>query len=536
MKFFRKLLPVMIAALLLSVFAPLAASAADVSKFTSDFEKKNATTGFAQNWTLGQNSAWKLFSSDAEDSVVGKGNTAAVFDKGGSSVSKIFTSVVDLSDCTSAKVSFMVLADKAVVSASNDLTVVLYHGETSIKLWSLNEKKGSLKTALTTFEVAITKNLVADAQIGFEATGSELTVYLDDVKVTGTQKSSSNTSSGSSTVSAVTVIMPDPEHNLSQENLKATANNASVDLSWKGDTVGGKFQAGKEYKATVSVNATDGYTFAENATIAVKVAANGNPSSGIISDITRAADKITFVLTFNVAHSATKITGASATGITRKSVTLALSYSGSYEVSEKGFYWGTDQANLSSTDYVDDSNTVTLSGLSGGKTYFYRAFVVTPEGEILSSVKSFITLTGLSVNVTKSAGGSVSPEGVYEVEGGASLTITVTPDTGYTVNYVTVDNQDVTLENNTYTFTNITNDHTFFVAFKPIATDTSSEPVDDPSSGGGFLKVLIVILAVFLAAAVLFLFAKPAGMPVGVALSNLSKNISRSIKRKFGGR
>src|SRR5699024_5063183 len=75
---------------------------------------------------------------------------------------------------------------------------------------------------------------------------------------------------------------------------------------------------------------------------------------------------------------------------------------------------------------------------------------------------------------------SVSSE---KVEHGDSVTITVTPNEGYTVGSVQDNGADVTkqVENNTYTLTNVTADHDITVTFQKLTsyTVTTSEQLMD---------------------------------------------------------
>lgn len=70
---------------------------------------------------------------------------------------------------------------------------------------------------------------------------------------------------------------------------------------------------------------------------------------------------------------------------------------------------------------------------------------------------------------------SVSSE---KVEHGGSVTITVTPNEGYTVGSVQDNGADVTkqVENNTYTLTNVTADHDITVTFQKLTSRTVSTP------------------------------------------------------------
>lgn len=73
-------------------------------------------------------------------------------------------------------------------------------------------------------------------------------------------------------------------------------------------------------------------------------------------------------------------------------------------------------------------------------------------------------------------GGTISPATAQTVNEGDSAVFTMTPADGYIVSTVLVDGDDVTsqVQNNTYTFTNVTADHTIAVSFKATYTITAS--------------------------------------------------------------
>lgn len=70
--------------------------------------------------------------------------------------------------------------------------------------------------------------------------------------------------------------------------------------------------------------------------------------------------------------------------------------------------------------------------------------------------------------------GHISPVGVNNVTQGSSQVFTIIPDSGYQIQSVLVDNIVINLVNNTYTFTNVTSNHTIEVNFVPIGTSTNN--------------------------------------------------------------
>ena len=88
------------------------------------------------------------------------------------------------------------------------------------------------------------------------------------------------------------------------------------------------------------------------------------------------------------------------------------------------------------------------------------------------------------ITATAEENGSVDPEGESDMIEGESLTISITPDEGYTIKSLTIDNEEQTTEGesreelvtNGYTFENITADHTLNVTF---AKDDNNNNIPD---------------------------------------------------------
>ncbi|MCK4827388.1 hypothetical protein KA005_67275, partial [bacterium] len=116
--------------------------------------------------------------------------------------------------------------------------------------------------------------------------------------------------------------------------------------------------------------------------------------------------------------------------------------------------WDGSNNTLEYTDGVLSENTITGNYFVYSDGSFYDA-------------GSFI-LTRLINTVTASAGtgGTISPSGSVSVNSGANQTFTITPNTGYSVSEVQVDGSPIQAVAS-YTFTNVTSNHTIAVSFKP---------------------------------------------------------------------
>ncbi|MBS5590068.1 S-layer homology domain-containing protein [Muriventricola aceti] len=82
-----------------------------------------------------------------------------------------------------------------------------------------------------------------------------------------------------------------------------------------------------------------------------------------------------------------------------------------------------------------------------------------------------------TITATAGTGGSISPSGAVGVRHTGEETFTITPDSGYNIADVEVDGFSQGAVN-TYTFTNVTGDHTINATFKAVGTI-------DPTPGGG---------------------------------------------------
>jgi hypothetical protein len=93
------------------------------------------------------------------------------------------------------------------------------------------------------------------------------------------------------------------------------------------------------------------------------------------------------------------------------------------------------------------------------------------------------------ITASAGAGGSISPAGAVEVSYGSSQTFTITPNTGYHVAGVMVDGSSVGAVT-TYTFTNVTANHTIAASFAPnIYTITASAGSNGTISPSGAVVV-----------------------------------------------
>ena len=99
-------------------------------------------------------------------------------------------------------------------------------------------------------------------------------------------------------------------------------------------------------------------------------------------------------------------------------------------------------------------------------------FLLYSEWTYVYGMQIEVTYTVPTYNISASAGsnGSISPNGTVSVSRGSNQTFTITPNTGYLLDVLTVDgstaNPTTTTPSITYVFTNVTTTHSISVTFK----------------------------------------------------------------------
>jgi hypothetical protein len=146
------------------------------------------------------------------------------------------------------------------------------------------------------------------------------------------------------------------------------------------------------------------------------------------------------------------------------------------------------------TLYVDGSSIISAIGQT---SWDYNFNNLTGDHTIAVSCKKKPHLirvnpegTGMPKILAATANGTIDPSGYVFVEDGANQGFTITPNLGYIVESVTVDagtpdEKVVTLTGNTYTFSNVTGDHTITASFKSASgtSYTITASVDDNTKG-----------------------------------------------------
>ncbi len=106
---------------------------------------------------------------------------------------------------------------------------------------------------------------------------------------------------------------------------------------------------------------------------------------------------------------------------------------------------------------------VVVDGVSQGAIESYTFSNIADDHSIEATFE-YNGVVGFTVSASAGAGGSISPSGEIDVNSGDSQTFTITPDSGYSISNVVVDGVSQG-PISTYTFTNVTADHTITATF-----------------------------------------------------------------------
>ncbi len=106
--------------------------------------------------------------------------------------------------------------------------------------------------------------------------------------------------------------------------------------------------------------------------------------------------------------------------------------------------------------------TTTNSGLTVGTAYYYR--VRAYDSTNYSAYSNTANQTIRSITASAGANGAIAPSGTVGVANASNKSFTMTPNSGYKIATVTVDGSSVAT-NPTYTFSNITANHTISATF-----------------------------------------------------------------------
>ena len=122
---------------------------------------------------------------------------------------------------------------------------------------------------------------------------------------------------------------------------------------------------------------------------------------------------------------------------------------------------------------------VVVDGVSQGAITSYPFTFVTAS----HSISATFAINTYTITSSAGAGGTISPSGTVIVNYGTDKSFSITPGTGYALSALTVDGASQTLSS-TYTFLNVTTNHTIVTGFTVIPTFTGISPGAGPVAGG----------------------------------------------------
>lgn len=136
-------------------------------------------------------------------------------------------------------------------------------------------------------------------------------------------------------------------------------------------------------------------------------------------------------------------------------------------------FYGTQSGTYSIQGCQTSDTRCTVSDLVEGQTYHFAAVAYNSVGQSAYSDPVTYTvpeaLQTFSITASAGNGGSISPSGTSSVTEGQSKTYTISPSTGYHIDTVLVDTNDIG-DSSTYTFKALSSNHTIYATFAPNVT------------------------------------------------------------------
>lgn len=143
-------------------------------------------------------------------------------------------------------------------------------------------------------------------------------------------------------------------------------------------------------------------------------------------------------------------------------------------------------------DYEGQNRASCITGNVGESCngFQYRCIVSNSAGSVTSRSATLTVAddttppseTTYIITATAGANGSISPSGSVEVKEGADQTFTITADEGYEIENLKVDSSDVSAASS-YTFNNVTEEHSIEATFKQKVTNPDPEQPENPDPG-----------------------------------------------------
>lgn len=250
-------------------------------------------------------------------------------------------------------------------------------------------------------------------------------------------------------------------------NVKATGISSSqIKVDWdvvsgavgykvyRGDSVDGTYV---EVATVVTTTLIDTNLQSETSYY-YKVMAYSSSTDGIMSNPARGT---------TLAEPIKAVTNLAATPVSSSQIDVTWEFSNGADnyviyrsLSENGRYEEVNTVSAGANTYQD-------TGLSSGTTYYYKVLAKRGSDTALAGPVDATTLMDeRTIEATAGANGKISPSGTVSVYLGTDKTFTFEPDTNYAIDQVFVNNSEVAVTGNSYTFTNVQANGKIHVTFK----------------------------------------------------------------------
>ena len=145
-------------------------------------------------------------------------------------------------------------------------------------------------------------------------------------------------------------------------------------------------------------------------------------------------------------------------------------------------YWGTSSRHYTNSHDAGGATQYTVPDLQEGTTYYFAATAYDDTGNVSAYSEEIVhSIAGNTHTIAASAGahGSITPSGSVTVNEGGNQTFTITAEPDYEVLEVKVNGASVGTVS-TYTFNNVSQDHTITASFVYVpAVDSDGDGVPD---------------------------------------------------------
>ena len=150
-------------------------------------------------------------------------------------------------------------------------------------------------------------------------------------------------------------------------------------------------------------------------------------------------------------------------------------------------YWGTTSGNYPDSLDVGAATQYTVPGLQDGLTYYFavKAYDDGIQSDYSEEISHTVGLITHTIAASAGSHGSISPTGSVDVNDGASRGFTITPEQDYQVLEVRVDGTLIGTATS-YTFNNVTGDHTITANFVYVDPNPDSDGDGVPDAQDDF--------------------------------------------------